>query len=257
MQDKVEIVSNNIVGEDCFRMALNCHLIVKDAKPGQFVHIRPGAGNDPLLRRPMSIHSVDDRDTFSVLYRVTGQGTAMLAELKAGNSLDVIGPLGAGFTVDKKSRRAILVGGGIGAAPLLYLAQSCLAKQMSVIILLGASTRDSLLAVADFKALGCVVKVTTEDGSAGVRGYVTDLLEPALMEGAGPVAVFACGPVAMMHRAGTMAGIYDVPCQVSLEERMACGVGACLGCVVATEDGYRRVCADGPVFNAGEIEWPD
>jgi dihydroorotate dehydrogenase electron transfer subunit len=258
IQDTVEIISNKVVGEGYYRMALKSHRIAKEARPGQFIHIRIGKGYEPLLRRPISIHSLDDKETFSILYEVAGKGTALLAEKKAGQAINVIGPAGNGFAFYEGKKRLILVGGGIGVAPLLFAAQEGLRRQMEVIMLAGARKRDCLLCVADFKTLGCAVATITDDGSSGREGYVTDLLEEAIVDrGTGPAEILACGPKPMMRRAAVTAGLYDVPCQVSLEESMACGMGTCLGCAVKTREGFRRVCADGPVFAAEEIVWDD
>lgn len=258
IQDKAEIVSNKVVGAGYYRMALKSHLIVKDAKPGQFVHIRVSEGNDPLLRRPFSMHSLDDNETFSILYETKGRGSGLLARKKAREVLDIIGPIGHGFNLSARFKRIVLVGGGIGVAPLLMAAQEALRHKARVTLLLGARKKDHLLCVADFKSMGCDVKMITDDGSSEKKGYVTDLLEPVLTgAGKGPAVVLACGPYQMMRRAAIIAGIYDIPCQVSLEESMACGIGACRGCAVMTKNGYKRVCADGPVFAATEIEWID
>jgi len=258
IQEQVEIVSNKVVGEGYYRMALRSRRLVKDARPGQFVHIRVGSGYEPLLRRPISIHSLDDKEIFSILYEVVGSGTETLARKKAGNMIDVLGPAGKGFEFLEGKKRLILVGGGIGVAPLLFAAQEGLRRQMEIIMLIGARNRDRLLCVADFKTIGCAVENSTEDGSAGRQGYVTDLLEEAIVgRGPGPASVFACGPKPMMRRAAVTAGLYEVPCQLSMEESMACGIGMCLGCAVKTTEGFKRVCADGPVFGAGEIAWGD
>ncbi len=258
IQEEIEIISNKVVGEGYYRMALRSRRLVKEALPGQFVHIRVGSGYEPLLRRPISIHSLDDKETFSILYEVVGSGTEELARKKAANTIDVIGPAGNGFEFYEGKKRLILVGGGIGVAPLLFAAQEGLRRRMDITMLIGAKDRDRLLCVADFKTLGCAVETSTDDGSAGRQGYVTDLLEEAMVGGgAGPASIFACGPKPMMRRAAVTAGLYEVPCQVSLEESMACGIGMCLGCAVMTIEGYKRVCADGPVFAAREIAWDD
>lgn len=255
IQDNLEIISNRVVGDGFYRMTVRSHKLAKEARPGQFAHIKVGAGLEPLLRRPISIHGLDDRDAVAFLYQVKGAGTNALAAKKVGETIDAIGPMGNGFTVNERISRVILVAGGIGAAPLMFLAQRYRATGTPVTVLLGARTKDCLLCLADFKSLGCAVIVTTDDGSHGQRGYVTDVLEQQIATGPGPAAIFACGPVMMMRRVGTIAGLYDVRCEVSLEERMACGVGACLGCAVMTTAGYKRVCADGPVFIAEEIIW--
>jgi dihydroorotate dehydrogenase electron transfer subunit len=258
IQEKVEIISNKVVGEGYYRMALRSHRIVKAARPGQFLHIRVGPGHEPLLRRPISIHSLDDKETFSILYEVAGSGTARLADKKSGQDIDAIGPAGRGFSNLDGKKRLIMAGGGIGVAPLLFAAQEGLRRKIEVSILIGARSKDRLLCVSDFKTIGCAVETITDDGSSGREGYVTDLIEEAIISrGSGPALVLACGPKLMMRRAAITASLYDVPCQVSLEESMACGIGTCLGCAVMTTEGYKRVCAEGPVFSAEEIAWED
>ena len=255
IQDKVEIISNKIVAEGFYRMAVRSHRLAKDASPGQFVHVKVSDGGEPLLRRPFSIHGLDDRDVIVFLYRVQGAGTAAMAARKAGERLDVIGPIGRGFTVDGCYKRVVLAAGGIGVAPLLFLAQQYKAKGADVTALIGARNKDVLLCASDFKTLGCRVMTVTDDGSSGSEGFATDLLESVITGGRGLVAVFACGPKPMMKRVSVIAGLYDVECEVSLEERMACGIGSCLGCAVITVNGYKKVCADGPVFRAKDVKW--
>lgn len=255
--EQVEVVSNQVVASGYYKMVLVSERIAKRAKPGQFVHVRCVESYQPLLRRPFSIHTLSDSQTFSVLYQVVGRGTELLSQRKPRQSLDVLGPLGRGFQIYPQDERAILVGGGIGVAPLLFLAQKLIKEKKQVLLLLGAKTKDSLLALSDFKSLGVEVTVATEDGSAGKKGMVSDLFEQALLITKKPLktTVYACGPEEMLARITTISLIYDFPCQVCLEEMMACGVGVCLSCVVATKQGYRRVCAEGPVFDGEEIEW--
>lgn len=238
-------------------MTLSSRELSQKSKPGQFLHVRAARGNDPLLRRPISIHAVDDEDKADLLYCVSGRGTELLSNKKAGETVDVLGPLGNGFETGEKMNRAIMVAGGMGVAPLLFLAQRIKRNCDEIKVLIGAKTKDGLLAVSNFKELGCDVWQTTEDGSAGRKGYITDLVEQALFEpgSGGTVKLFACGPRDMMERTSKTAAIYNVSCEVSLEERMACGLGSCLSCVVDTTDGLKRVCKEGPVFRAGEVKW--
>lgn len=254
--ENVEVVSNQVVAPGYYKMVLASERINRQAKPGQFVHIRCAESFEPLLRRPFSFHAVDS-ETFSLLYQVIGRGTALLSQKKPRQSVNVLGPLGQGFQVFAQDERAILVGGGIGVAPLLFLAKELVSKKKQVLLLFGAKTKDNLLAVSDFKGLGVEVRLTTEDGSAGTKGLISDLFEQALLTTKKPLrtTVYTCGPEEMLARITTISLIYDFPCQVSLEAAMACGVGACLSCVVLTKQGYKRVCREGPVFDGGEIEW--
>ncbi len=257
MKELAEIVSNRVVAPGYYKMTLSSLNVVKSAKPGQFIHVRVTEGYDPLLRRPMSIHRVEERGKFSILYRVIGRGTKLLSEKKSGENIDLVGPLGKGFGLDEDFDRAIMIAGGIGVAPLMFLAQKISSKIANSCLLIGAKTKDELLAVSDFKNMGCKVVTTTEDGSSGRKGFVSDVFEKALVDPSqkGSPIVYACGPRDMLARIVTISKIYSIRCQVSLEEMMACGVGACLSCVVETESGKGRVCADGPVFEAGDIIW--
>ncbi len=257
LNEPVEIVSNVVIAAGVYKMTLSSRVLSQQSHPGQFLQVRVGFGNDPLLRRPISIHSVDREEKADLLYCVVGRGTELLSKMKAGETVDVLGPLGKGFDTSEHTHRAILLAGGMGAAPLLFLAQELKKNTDDMKVLIGAKTKDGLLSVSNFKELGCEVWQTTEDGSAGRKGYITDLLEQALLEpsSGGPIRLFACGPRDMMERASKTAAIYNVTCEVSLEERMACGLGACLSCVVDTKDGLRRVCKEGPVFKAADIKW--
>ncbi|TYO97961.1 dihydroorotate dehydrogenase electron transfer subunit [Desulfallas thermosapovorans] len=239
--------------------------LARAAQPGQFLHIRCGESSDPLLRRPISIHAVDRQSgRVKIMFQVVGKGTAWLAGRRDG-VIDAMGPLGRGFTVHPpaalpESANLIVVGGGIGAAPLYFLLQELaragLARRVKV--LLGARNARQLLITEAARELGYAVRVATDDGSAGYRGLVTALLEEELKPK--PGYVYACGPSPMLKALCVMLRDYGVPGEVSVEERMACGVGACLACVCRVRDAggketYRHACVDGPVFPAGEVVW--
>ena len=214
----------------------------------------------PLLRRPLSIHRVD-KEKIEMLYERVGKGTEILSQRKAGEFLDVIGPLGNGFTLPPKNRefKAVLVAGGMGVAPLVFLAQRlATGKRKSagdrIQVLIGARTKQQLLCEKEFKKLGCDVKIATDDGSAGFSGRVTGLLERALLtQDYQRTIVYSCGPKPMLRELVRICRKKLIPAQVSLEEHMACGIGACLGCVVNTVGGYKRVCKEGPVFEAEKL----
>jgi len=228
------------------------------AEPGQFVMLSPGAlGStprvDPLLPRPMAIYRVSGAE-LDVLYKVTGRGTALLADARPGERVRVVGPLGRGFPAPAPGERALLVGGGTGIASLYDLAARA-AERARVSVLLGARSAADLMGREDFAALDVELLVATEDGSEGRRGLVTELLEDRLAEGPG-ARVYACGPTAMMRRAAELAAARGASCHVSLENRMACGFGICLGCAVpAATEGFDLVCRDGPVFDARNLSW--
>ncbi|RJQ27737.1 MAG: dihydroorotate dehydrogenase electron transfer subunit [Peptococcaceae bacterium] len=226
------------------------------AGPGQFVHVRCGFSADPLLRRPLSVHDVDRGEgTLTLLYRVAGRGTALLAGLEPGAGISLMGPLGRGFSLPEADLRVALVAGGIGVAPLYFLLKELVSRNFFVHVLVGAQTAEDLLLEDDFQSFGGRASFATDDGSRGYKGRVTGLLEPLLASGDIDL-VYACGPPAMLKRvAGLLTGA-GVPGEVSLERHMGCGVGACLSCVCKVRSGaYRRVCADGPVFPVEEVVW--
>lgn len=235
------------------------------ALPGQFVMVSVAAEQgcappaaspascDPLLRRPLSVHDCRPGE-LALLYRVAGRGTALLAGRKPGDKVELLGPLGREFPLPA-GRRAVLVAGGIGVAPLFYLAKSLLAAGREVTCLLGAKEQAGLYREQELAALGAEVRLATDDGSAGCRGPVTGLLCRELKAGRDPV--YACGPDPMLQAVAQLCREAGRECYVSLEARMACGVGACLGCAVPVfqhgQEAYRRVCVEGPVFSAREV----
>lgn len=252
-----EVVHNSKVGPEHFLMRILCPELTRLAKPGQFVHIRCNSVFDPLLRRPISLHGIDyEKGTISLLYQVVGRGTKLLSEIQAGSGIDVMGPLGNGFTIPEKVENVLVIGGGIGVAPLFPLIQSLNYHKISQTILLGARTKDYIIGDEQLGSMGMQVKVATDDGSAGVKGYVTDLAEKYMMLSK-PDYFFACGPNPMLKRVQQIAEKYGIEGQVSLEEYMGCGVGACLACVCKTKNQYRKVCTDGPVFKASEVIFDD
>ena len=319
-----KIAENRKVAEGFYRMRLESAYLAKNSEPGQFVEVKVCDGIEPLLRRPLGVHRIS-KDGIGLLYEVVGKGTEVLSRRKAGEMLDVIGPLGNGFNIerttqcgakrslpggDNAQRTTILVAGGVGVAPLLALAESLVnSKRLTVdrkniYVLIGACRKAHLLCERDFDKLGVRVMVATEDGSKGRKGLVTDLLREVVI--ASPrsslrankvseaiskkeiasaasrprndvATIYACGPVGMLKTVAKLAHDARISCQVSLEERMACGVGVCLGCPVKVrrlaslpvgqfkqanrQTGkpvnytYKMVCNDGPVFNAEEIIW--
>ncbi len=253
-QEKYTVLRQEQLADDIFRLSLDAPKIAAAAQPGQFVMVRTGESLDPLLRRPFSIHKVIG-ETVALLYKVVGKGTRVLTSLGPGDSVDVVGPLGRGFDLDGPGPRC-LVGGGMGIAPLYFLARQILQQDTgpNPPILLGARTRAELQVLADeFTELGFVVLTATDDGSLGHHGLVTELLDDILHR---VRLVQVCGPVPMMRTVARQCDRARVPCQVSLETHMACGLGACLGCTCpAREGGYKHVCKDGPVLSADEVAW--
>jgi dihydroorotate dehydrogenase electron transfer subunit len=252
-----KIVSKTQITAGHFQMGLLCPYIAQNANPGQFIQLRVTGLYDPLLCRPLAVYR-SNGDVFDILFKVVGKGTRILAEKAVGDAMDIIGPLGNGFPVDDDLRRAILVAGGMGVAALMKLAEEIAERRITALI--GASTRGKIVGEKDLADLGAEVHIATEDGSAGHKGMVSELLEQILPQVEDSVRIFACGPVAMLKVVARIAARCDIPAYVSLEEQMACGVGACLGCAcqVTAPEGetrYKMVCSDGPVFDAQEISW--
>jgi len=239
-------------------------------RPGQFAMLSAGAQQaarrtDPLLPRPMAVYRAEagvGGSDVEILYKIAGRGTALLAEALPGQRVAIVGPLGRAFPPPRSGERVIIVAGGTGIASVYELAAR-LAGAHPVEILFGARTASDLMALADFEALKIPLQVATEDGSTGVRGLVTDLLESALDEPVPSAAlpgsgrrIYVCGPTAMMRRCAEIAAERSVPCVAALENAMACGFGVCLGCAAPLrEGGYALVCRDGPAFDAASIDW--
>lgn len=267
-QIKAKLLRNQKIKDGYLRCSLEVFRIAQNACPGQFVNIKLTDNCQPLLRRPFSIHRVEGRN-IEILYEVVGRGTEILAKKKAGEYLDIIGPLGNGFDCRRptllgrqagtNNQRQILVAGGMGVAPLLFLAEYLAKRRLhsarcTPLVLIGARTKGGLLCENDFKKLDCSVKISTDDGSTGLKGRVTDLLKTLLSSNdQRPTIIYACGPKPMLKEVCRLSVRYKIPSQVSLEEHLACGIGACLGCVVNTTGGYQRVCKEGPVFEAETI----
>lgn len=255
-QEKCRVASIDQMASDVYRIVVYAPLIAAAAYPGQFVMVRVADRYDPLLRRPFSIHQQSSGGTLGLLFKAIGKGTHILATVAVGDSLDLIGPLGRGFDLACK-RPVCLIGGGMGIAPLYFLARQLLsnARQQDMDhVLLGARNREELALLAEeFIDLGYPVQTATDDGSMGHHGFIPDLLDAVL-----PAVsrVYTCGPHPMMKTIVEKCQQADVSCQVSLETHMACGLGACLGCTVPGVDGrYVHVCRQGPVFYGGEVAW--
>lgn len=234
-----------------FDFTVECREFASEAQPGQFAHLLvPGK----TLRRPISICDADpERGTLRLVFQIRGEGTEVLSRFQEGQTLDILAPLGHGFTLGNPSRQAVFVGGGIGVPPLLMAAKP-FGKNATVI--LGFRSRNAVILKEDFEKAGCRVILCTDDGSEGLHGLVTEPLKEVL--GEKKDTVFACGPTPMLRGVAKEAKSREIPCQLSLEERMGCGVGACLvcACKIKKADGeetYLHVCKDGPVFNAEEV----
>jgi dihydroorotate dehydrogenase electron transfer subunit len=252
---EARVTANDPAGEGLYMMRVEAPEAARDARAGQFLHVRcvrPG-GYDPLLRRPISIFRVD-RDQLWMYYDVVGRGTEFLAGLHEGDRLDCLGPLGQPFRIPPSARHLLMVGGGIGLAPLVALAEEAFARELSVTILAGFRSGARALP-AHLLPPQAEYVVATEDGAIGHRGYVTELV-PQFVGWAD--ALFACGPTRMLQSLQSVTRDTTKPIQVSLEERMGCAMGVCLSCVLQTRQGLKRVCRDGPVFDLAdlrELQW--
>ena len=253
IQEICRAASNTRLGEGLYQLVLDAPQIAAAAQCGQFVHIACGEGN--LLRRPISICEAGE-GRLRIVFQVKGEGTKWLAARKAGDTLDVLGPLGHGFDTAALGARPVFLGGGIGVPPMLQAAKCAKAAGAAPRAVLGFRNRGAVILEEDFRAV-CETFVTTDDGSYARHGFVTDVLQELVADATG---VAACGPKPMLKAIAAIAKQAGLPCQVSMEERMGCGIGACLVCACAlkAENGetrYGHVCKDGPVFNAEEVEW--
>jgi len=279
IQQRAEILSNKNISLSHFKMVLKIDGLKDKVKPGQFFHLRPGSDYDPLLRRPISVHRIGSKSNIiELLYKIEGKGTQLMSRRSKSTYIDVIGPIGNGFKVPKTQSNFILVAGGMGVAPLVALCDDLARfRKRTITVIIGAKTAELITCTREFQEVGAKVIVVTEDGSMGKKGLATSVLEdvierfdvrktasaitskkaPRLTIGSyvPEVGLYACGPIPMLKSVAVIAKYYGIQTQASLEERMGCGVGACLGCAVKTKKGYERVCVDGPVFNIEDLEW--
>jgi dihydroorotate dehydrogenase electron transfer subunit len=243
------VISNTEVMAGGYLVWLEAPDIASTASPGQFVMVR--CGDELSLRRPLSIHKCEG-DKIALLLQVVGKGTDWLSQRQAGSKLDLLGPLGNGYTILDTSPHLLLLSGGIGIAPLCFLAQEAVRQKQPVTLLLGASTAARLYP-KDLLPTGIELITATEDGSTGKKGLLTEIL-PEVTTATGQI--FACGPSAMYPAiARHQHSLKANSVQISLEMRMGCGLGVCYGCTVKTKNGLRQVCRDGPVFNLDDVLW--
>lgn len=261
VMEKAQVLWNKKLGASYYRIGLNCSRKFISASPGQFVMLRLTDRTSPLLSRPFSVHRIIEGEKgIEILYRVVGEFTGRLSEVKDGEGVDITGPLGKGFSLPENIRRIFIVAGGIGVAPLLFLATHILEKKMAgssnIKVFLGARSKEDLLCMDNFINLGLDVMITTDDGSEGETCLITNPVEASLKEKR-PEVIYACGPSGMLKCLAGIAETYKVPCQISAESVMACGIGACLGCAIEGKDEgrYLHVCMDGPVFDSRDIRF--
>ena len=251
-QAKYLLLSKKTLAKEIYEFIISCPQVAEVAQPGQFVHILP---NGCTLRRPISICGIDrNKGTLRIVFEVRGEGTAELAKTNAGENIDMLAPLGRGFRLNDYNR-VILIGGGIGTPPMMPLAEHYGEKAVAIS---GFRSANAVILQDDFKKAGAKTILCTDDGTMGHKGLVTEpLLDEIKSEK--PDAIFACGPTPMLKAICAIAKENEIECFVSLEERMGCGVGACLVCACKTMRGnneyFAHVCKDGPVFNAKEVIW--
>ncbi|MCA9771840.1 MAG: dihydroorotate dehydrogenase electron transfer subunit [Myxococcales bacterium] len=258
---KHEILYNRPLGAGNFLMGVRHPDLAAGAKPGQFVMVKVADEYDPLLRRPMAVYRVPEPDVAEVLYKVVGRGTAILAEKRAGARIDVLGPLGRGFTMTPPEGEALVVTGGVGIASVVYPAQGLPREQ--VVSFYGGRSKADLVEAEVLAAASRAIYYATDDGSHGHAGFVTEPFEAYLADMEPDLRarsrVLCCGPEAMMVRVAAIARRHGVgACELALERHMGCGVGACLGCIVPkVGGGYMTICTVGPVVESSRIRWED
>lgn len=257
----VRVIENRKILADLYHIKLQCETIAATAKPGNFVQIKVSTGYDPIFRRPMSIHS-SNADCFEMIFRRVGKGTNILAQAEPDQEFDMLGPLGNSFDLPAEDEIAVMVSGGVGFPPLHFFSQELIAKhnfpQDQILFLFGIKDETEKIIAEDVLKLGVETIFSTDDGSYGFPGLVTELFEETYKNRLRDkkIKIYSCGPNPMMQRLSQIALGFRLPCQLSLEGGMPCGVGTCLGCAAKKrgQDDYFRVCQDGPVFKAEDVE---
>ena len=251
IQNLFKVVSNEKLCPRFYLLKIAAPSIVKQIKPGQFIHIRVSDGLEPFFRRPFSVYRA--LKYVEILYEPIGEGTKVLAAKKKGDRLDILGPLGMPFTLpSKETKQVVMIAGGIGVAPFLILSDVLKNKGYDLVLLYGGRTKGHVYPMREFKQNGCKVFVATDDGGAGVKGKVSRLFSKINLD---PETTFlyTCGPHAMMAVVQEFARRHHLKGEAACEELMACALGACLGCSIQTKSGYKTVCCDGPVFDLEEV----
>jgi dihydroorotate dehydrogenase electron transfer subunit len=264
IQQQAIIRFSTQIAPDCYHLGLFCEGELLKAVPGQFVMVQVGQQDSPLLRRPFSISGLmgghGATDGIELLVKLVGPGTRLLTRMSAGQAVNLLGPLGHGFRLGANDKRVYLAAGGIGVAPIRFLATDLIAKGVdpeNCMLFLGGRSRADLICRKDFENLGICVTATTDDGSDGEHCLVTDPLEIAIQERR-PDIICACGPHGMLVCTAGIAERHRVSCQLSIETMMACGMGVCLGCAVESrkqQDTYLHACIHGPVFNVEDLKF--
>jgi len=251
--EDLKVVENRRINDLYYVLRLQSPQKIPKILPGQFVNVLVDDSKNTFLRRPISIYNVNDQEnTLELLIQIVGDGTEKLSHKKIGDRVNLLYPLGEGFTWNSQLKRALLVGGGVGLAPLFYLAKALKNSGISITILIGGRTEKNIIELDYFSEMGEIF-VSTEDGSKGEKGLLTTNSIMGHVDGFDKI--FTCGPDPMMRAVARIAVQHQIDCEVSLENMMACGIGACLCCVEETTTGNRCVCTEGPVFNINQLKW--
>lgn len=255
---KAKLVEKEYLKPDIVRFKVEAKEIVKNSKPGNFLEIRVSETTVPFLRRPISIYNLNkDEGTLEFIFQIKGEGTRLLSKKEEGNLIDIIGPLGMGTFKINNYEKIAVIGGGIGVFPLYELSKEAKEAGKKVNIYLGFRNKDYVVLEKEFKGVSNKLVITTDDGTYGIEGFAINELEKDLD---GVECIYACGPLPMLKAVKKLAMKRDIPCQISLEERMGCGIGVCLGCAVKTARSseenpeYWHVCKGGPVFQAKDVD---
>lgn len=256
-----KVIRNKKVGEDYYLLEIEAPEIAVSGNPGQFVHIKISENDlshDPLLRRPFSLHDSDrNRGIIKLVYRIVGRGTELMTDLSRGDKIDILGPLGQGFNTNYNSRKILIIGGGMGIVPLYFLTKEIMDSNEVMILLGGNSTPELQYFVDIFSGLNVGQAAATIDGSIGCCGTVIDLWKEldANEENLNTDFLYSCGPEVMLEKIQKIAENRDIKGQISLEEKMGCGIGVCLSCVCETESGHKCLCKEGPVLSLNEVKF--
>ena len=253
VQLHAKLIKKEQLKPDIFKFSMSAKEIVDIAKPGQFIEIRVTEGIDPFLRRPISIYNMDkENGILEIIFRVQGRGTEILSRKKEKDTVDIVGPLGYGTFKFEGYKNIAILGGGIGVFPLYELAKNA-SKNITVNTYLGFRNKEAVLLEEEFKKVSNKLVITTDDGSYKIHGFAINELKKDLKENKID-AIFACGPLPLLKSAQSLAKETNIPCQISLEEKMGCGLGVCLGCAVeVVTGGYEHVCKQGPVFDSNKV----
>ena len=250
IQHTFKIASNKRLCPKFMHLCIEAEPVLARLKPGNFIHIRVSNGLSPFFRRPFSIARAGRY--LEVIYEVVGPGTQILSEKKKGDELDVLAPLGKGFSMPPAgTKQVVMIAGGAGIAPFLFLSDMLSGKGFELVLLYGAKNKDYMFDMNAFRHNGCRVFIATDDGGLGVKGRVS-VLFPKIATSSSTF-IYTCGPKPMMASVKAFAAEYGIKGEASCEETMACGVGACMGCAANKTDGYKRVCLEGPVFDLDKI----